>query len=154
MRIASSYLEDRTLIVETEGGSTEVEITAGFDGLLRLELPKDVAMVATAAFIDELEWKCNETLEIICYWMKVHGLQLVQEKSEAILVTKRTKFEHPKLELDGYTIQFQDSIRYLGNCGYMDRQALELQRPHSADIGQSRECRHSATTADAQCGRP
>ena len=28
MRIASSYLEDRTLIVETEGGPTEVDITA------------------------------------------------------------------------------------------------------------------------------
>ena len=54
MRIASNYLEDRMLIVETEGGSTEVEITAGvaqvsvrgptiwnihYDGLLRLELP-------------------------------------------------------------------------------------------------------------------
>ena len=40
--------------------------------------------------------------------------QLAQEKSEAVLVTKRTKFEYPKLVLDGHTIQFQDSIRYLG----------------------------------------
>ena len=29
MRIASSYLEDRALIVETEGSSTEVKITTG-----------------------------------------------------------------------------------------------------------------------------
>ena len=138
MRIASSYLEDRTLIVEAEGGSIEVEITAGlakgsvggptiwnihYDGLLRLELPKDVtlvgyaddvAMVAVAATIEELEWKYNETLEMVSCWMKAHGLQLAQEKSEAVLVTKRRKFEHPKLELDGYTIQFQDSIWYLG----------------------------------------
>ena len=114
----------------------------------------DAAMVAVAATIKELKWKCNETLEIVSQWMKEDGLKLAQEKSEAVLVTKRRKFEHPKLELDGCTIQFQDSIRYLGNCGYMDRQALALQRPHSADIGQSRECRHSATTADAQCGRP
>ena len=141
MGIASSYLEDRTLIVETQGGPTEVEITAGvaqgsvggptiwnirYDELLRLELPKDVtlvgyaddvAMVAVAATIEELEWKCNETLEIASYWMKAHGLQLTQEKSEAVLVTKRKKFEDPKLELDGccivHTIQFQDSIRYL-----------------------------------------
>ena len=74
--------------METEGGPTEVEITAGvvqgsvccpmlwnidYNGLLRFELPKDVtlvgyaddvAVVAVAATIEELEWKCNETLEI------------------------------------------------------------------------------------------
>ena len=79
MRIASSSLEDRTLIVKTEGGFTEIEITAGiaqgsvggpaiwnihYNGLLRLEPPKtvtlegyanDVAMVAVAATIEELE---------------------------------------------------------------------------------------------------
>ena len=29
MRVASSYLEDRTLIVETDDGTKEIEITAG-----------------------------------------------------------------------------------------------------------------------------
>ena len=56
----------------------------------------------------------HRTLEIVSCWMKAHGLQLAQEKSEAVLVTKRRKFEHPKLELEGYIIQFQDSIQYLG----------------------------------------
>ena len=46
--------------------------------------------------------------------MKEHGLNLVHEKSKAVLVTKRRKFEFPKLVLDGHTIQFQDIIRYLG----------------------------------------
>ena len=74
--------------METEGGSTEVEITTGvaqgsvdsptiwnihYNELMRLEVPKDVtlvgyaddvAMVAVAATIKELEWKCNEILEI------------------------------------------------------------------------------------------
>ena len=60
MRIASSYLEDRMLTVETEGCSTEVEITAEvaqesvggptiwnvhYVGLLRFELPEDVTLV-------------------------------------------------------------------------------------------------------------
>ena len=71
-------------------------------------------MVAVAATIEKLKWKCNETLEIVSCWMKAHSPKLAQEKSEAVLVTKRRKFEHPKLELDGYTIQFQDSIRYMG----------------------------------------
>ena len=91
--------------------------------MLRLILPKDVvlvgyaddvAMVALATTTEELEWKCNETLEIVSQWMKEHGLKLAQEKSEAVLVTKRRKFEYSKLVLDGHTIQFQDSIRYLG----------------------------------------
>ena len=85
------------------------------NALLRFILPKDVvlveyvddvAMVAVAATIEELEWKCNETLEIVSQWMKEHGLNLAQEKSEAVLVTKRKKFEYPKLVLDGHTIQF------------------------------------------------
>ena len=128
MRVASSYLENMTLMVETDNGTKEIEITAGvvqgsvgsptiwkthYDALLRLILPKDVvlvgytddvAMVPVAATIEELEWKCNETLEIASQWMKEHGLKLAQEKSEAVLVTKRRKFEFPKLVLDGHTI--------------------------------------------------
>ena len=73
--------------------------------------PYDVAMVAVAATIEELEWKCNKTLEIVSQRMKDHGLKLAQEKSEAVLVTKKRKFEYPKLVLDGHAIQFQDSIR-------------------------------------------
>ena len=87
------------------------------------KLPKDVTlvgyaddlvMVTVAATVEKPERKCNETLEIVSCWMKARGLKPSQKKSVAILVTKRRKFEHPKLELDGYTIQFQDSIRYLG----------------------------------------
>ena len=89
MRVASSYLEDMTLMVEMDDGTKEIEITAGvaqgsvdgptiwnihYDALLRLIIPKDevlvgyahdVAMVAVAATIEELELKCNETLEIV-----------------------------------------------------------------------------------------
>ena len=73
-----------------------------------------MAIVAVAATIEELEWKCNETLEIVSQWMKEHGLKLAQEKSKLVLVTTRKKFEYPKLVPDGNTIQFQDSIWYLG----------------------------------------
>ena len=79
MRVTSSYLEDRTLMVETDDGTKDIEITAGvaqesvggptiwnihYDALLRLILPKDVvlvgyagdvAMVAVVATIEELE---------------------------------------------------------------------------------------------------
>ena len=36
----------------------------------------DVAMVTVAATIRELEWKCNDTLEIDSSRMKAYGLQL------------------------------------------------------------------------------
>ena len=111
MRVTSSYLEDRTLMMETDDGTKEIEITVGvaqgsvggpaiwninYDALLRLILPKDVvlvgyavdvAMMAVAATIEELESKCNKTLEIVSQWMKEHGLKLAQVKSEAVLVT-------------------------------------------------------------------
>ena len=104
IRVTSSYLENRTLMEETK----EIEITAGvaqgsvgtiwhihYDALLRLILPKDVvlvgyaddvAMVVVAATIEELEWECNETLEIVSQWTKEHGLKLAQEKSEYVCV--------------------------------------------------------------------
>ena len=94
--------------MKTESSTTEVEITVGVAQgsvggptiwnihyeFLRLKLLKDVAqvgyahdaaMVAVAATIKELKWKCNETLEIVTRWMKAHGLKLAQEKSEAVL---------------------------------------------------------------------
>ena len=72
-----------------------------------------VTMVTVAVTIEKLEWKCNETLEIVSCWMKAHSLKLVQKKNEAVIVTKRRKFEHCKLELDECTIHFWDSIRHL-----------------------------------------
>ena len=63
MWITTSYLEDRTLMVETDDGTKEIEITAGvaqgsvggptiwnihYDALLRLILPKDVVLVGYA----------------------------------------------------------------------------------------------------------
>ena len=83
--------------------------------------------------------------------MKAHNLELAQEKGKTVLITKRRKFEYPKLELDGYTIQFQDSILYLGI--WIDRH-WNFKDDIQKDIGRSRECRHSASAADAQCGRP
>ena len=90
---------------------------------MRLIIPKDavlvgyvddVAMVTMAETIEELGWKCHETLEIVSQWIKEHGLKLAQVKSEAVFVTKRRKFEYPKLVLNGHTIQSQNSMRYLG----------------------------------------
>ena len=40
----------------------------------------DIAMVAVAATIEELEWKYNETLEIVSCWMKACGFKLVFSK--------------------------------------------------------------------------
>ena len=37
-------------------------------------------MVAVTATIEELKWKCNETLEIVMCWMKAHGLNWPREK--------------------------------------------------------------------------
>ena len=138
LRVASSYLEDRVVLAETDEGTIEVNISAGvaqgsvkgptmwnimYDDLLRLKLPKgvtlvgyadDVAAVVTGDTTEEIEVKTNETLAMVSDWMKDHWLKLAQEKSEAVLITKRRSFKLPELELDNYPIQFKGSIRYLG----------------------------------------
>lgn len=73
-----------------------------------------MAIVMITGSMEELKLKCNETLEIISDWTKDHSLMLTQEKSKAVLITKRRKFDYFKLELKGHAIKFQDSIRYLG----------------------------------------
>ena len=65
----------------------------------------DVIIVAVVKSTQELQLKCNNALDKISNWMKENGLKLAQEKSEAIFITKKHKFDYPKLELEGHLIQ-------------------------------------------------
>ena len=163
-RVASSYLGERALLVETDEGTTEVKISAGvaqgsvkgptmwnimYDDLLRIKLPEgvilvgyadDVAAAVTGDSTEEIEWKLNETLHLVSAWMKDHGLKLAQEKSEAVLITRRRVFEYPKLELDGYTIEFKDSIRYLGvwiDKGWKFKNHIQKAATKAGNVGTS-----------------
>ena len=47
-----------------------------------------MAMVAVAATIEELEWKWNETLEIVSCWVKAYGFKLAFSKKLLLLLFK------------------------------------------------------------------
>lgn len=96
---------------------------AQYDGLLRLKLPvgvsieafaDDALVIVVAENPVELETNANEALETVSRWMKSRGLTLAEQKTEAVLITRRRKFEPPSLELNNFEIPLRDCIKYLG----------------------------------------
>jgi len=109
-RITSSYLENRTLIVEA-GGVTQINVTSGvpqgsvlgpilwnimYDGLLQTHLPTgvsflasadDVALVATANDSIALEQILSTSEQMVHAWLTKTGLELALHKCETMIVT-------------------------------------------------------------------
>ncbi|KAI8129373.1 Retrovirus-related Pol polyprotein from type-1 retrotransposable element R1 [Lucilia cuprina] len=136
--IIADYLYDRVLMYKTDDGMKEYQITAGvpqgsvlgpllwnmmYDGLLNLELPKgahiigyadDVALVISHTLPQALEIITNDSLSRCDRWLNEHGLKLAAEKTESILITNRRSFIAPKLRIQGKSITFSKSLRYLG----------------------------------------
>ena len=133
-------------MVETDDGTKEIEITAGvaqgsvggptiwnihYDALLRLILPKDVvlvgyaddvAMVAVAAAIEELEWKCNETLNSQSMDERAR-LQISPGEERGCTRNKEKKVRVPRTctRWPYDTVPAQHPVP-----GLMDRQVLEI----------------------------
>lgn len=138
IKIIDSYLEDRVLLYETNEGEKQYKISAGvpqgsvigpflwnpmYDDLLKLELPEecklvgyadDVALVVYHATTNLVEIRANDSLGRINRWLTRNHLQLSANKTEAILVTKRRTCTSPKISVNGYEINFDKSLRYLG----------------------------------------
>ena len=138
LRMIDDYLAQRTLIYDTDDGPVEYRITAGvpqgsvlgpflwnvmYDGLLELELPDascivgfadDAGIVATAISTQTLEIIANECLRRASKWMRENGLAISVQKTEALLITDKRIFTPPSLVLEGQTVPWSKSLRYLG----------------------------------------
>jgi len=71
-----------------------------YDSLLRLELSgqaeliafaDDVAIIVTAKHSYILEDKLQEAYDLVDTWMRNHGLYLAEQKTKAIVFTKKYK---------------------------------------------------------------
>lgn len=94
-----------------------------YDGLLRIEMPvgveliafaDDVAIISVAPVPALLSESLSEAMSIVGHWMMAHGLELAVEKTEAIVLTKRRVHNQMTVTCDGVSINSRPTIRYLG----------------------------------------
>ena len=133
-----SYLKDRWLVLtDQDGRRTRKKITSGvpqgsvlgptlwnvfYDGVLRLRLEgvelvayaDDLALVVTAKTCAEIEERANTAIRVITEWLDVRRLQLAAEKTEAVLMIGRRKFDPISIRVGDVTIQPGESVKYLG----------------------------------------
>ena len=138
LTLIASYLSEREIIVECEGTTQNIEISSGvpqgsvlgptlwnilYDDLLRMELPRDVTLIGFAddiamVVVDKIEEgvmeKANMGILMISNWMDKNCLRLAPEKTEAVLLTKRTKMAHVHFNIQGMEIAPKASVKYLG----------------------------------------
>ena len=74
----------------------------------------DFAQIVVAEKAWLVEIIANEALELIAEWLVSRSLQLTVRKCEAILVTRRKKYEAPRFESNGEVISLKKEIKYLG----------------------------------------
>jgi hypothetical protein len=100
-----------------------------YDGLLRMQVPKgvkiiafadDVAVVAVAQNGALAEEMVNPVLADISHWMTTNELTLAPAKSESIVLTTKHSYRDPVLWIDGHRILVVKEKRYLESSWTLD----------------------------------
>ena len=74
------------------------------DGAYLVGFADDLALVVVAEEAWQAELIANEVLELIANWLNSRHLQLAVHKCEALLVTRRRKYDPPQFEINGELI--------------------------------------------------
>lgn len=74
----------------------------------------DILLIATGKTGKEIDDKLNPTLEKIAQWGTYNKLRFAAHKTQALLITKKLKYEKPRLTLNNVEIEFSDRLKILG----------------------------------------
>lgn len=139
-RVICSYLEDRTVTLnylgeqvtaETERGCIHGSIGGPFlwnlllDPLLRRfradsgrahlqAFADDILVMATAGSTADLNDLINSALVMVSEWGQKTKMKFAAQKTQAMLVTKRLKFDVPAFVLGSTTLPLQSEMKLLG----------------------------------------
>lgn len=137
-KILDNYLNNRVLLYETDEGTKEYNITSGvpqgsvlgpllwnimYNGVLELTIPDgveivgfadDIAILVKSKHLDEIEMLANEAIASVSSWLQSRGLELAEQKTEAVLITKRKRKIAASFTVGVHQIQTVNAIKYLG----------------------------------------
>ena len=137
-RVISSYLTDRTLLYDTDGGTHSYKVTGDvpqssvlrspiwnllYDGLLRQPLPHgvsivayadDIALIIVEKTIEKVQYLGDTAIEVVGDWLSDHGLSLAVEKTEAVLIARTKKRVYATFTVNDGRIKTRDTMKYLG----------------------------------------
>lgn len=82
-------------------------------GLQLIGFADDLAIVATSRIPAGLEAIINPILEMVDVWTRSHGLSLAHYKTDAIILSRKRKYEVPALIVGGVPIPIKKEIKYL-----------------------------------------
>lgn len=74
----------------------------------------DILVVARAKTTAELETKVNEALGKIAEWGTEYKMRFAAHKTQAIVLTRKLKYDSPRFELNGQPLELADSLKVLG----------------------------------------
>jgi len=73
----------------------------------------DVALIVTASVPVLLEESLEEAFGRVNAWMLNHGIELAANKTEALVITKKRKFNNIRVKCSGVEIASGPSLKYL-----------------------------------------
>ncbi|KAI5631121.1 reverse transcriptase (RNA-dependent DNA polymerase) domain-containing protein [Phthorimaea operculella] len=74
----------------------------------------DILIIACGKTTNDLERKVNLALDLVSAWGKKFKMKFAAHKTQAVIITKKRKYEEPIFNLLGTPIKGTDSIKFLG----------------------------------------
>lgn len=137
-RIIEAYLTNREIIYRTNNNDIAFSVNRGvpqgsvlgpllwnamYNDLLKIELPSgvemiafadDIAIIARSEHSNFLEEILEESFARVSNWMQENGLELAEQKTEAIVFTGRYSRNKMSVRCGESIIESKKSVKYLG----------------------------------------